>query len=381
MKHEGFTLIELLVVMVIIALLVGLLLPALARAKEEAAKTQCRSNLRQIGLAIVMYSNDNGGWSPVMASSRHRTGSTYYYVWNTGNYSATSDNFGAVWRYHLSTIQMTAPQPQPWLCTPAAPSQPIGLGLLWAGGYLTHKGAQILYCPSDHSGIKVKNEEWGTYKTRAYDANEPFWTSKGSVVRGDADGTGDAYRWGMSGSAAHVHDCWDGTQRIGDGAAGSHYGGVCNIFGNYSVRIAKEFSIMEGGESLPAANKLEEMGQRGLVADHVAPYTAGNWFSDSIHNTSPSYAGPEAYRNCKAYAAANHDSSYNVLFPDGSVKTYADGSDNVHKALVDGWNVARPSAGTSYWVTLPWAYAPWTGENWADQRVFLPFLDTTYQGD
>lgn len=66
MRRKGFTLIELLVVMVIIALLVGLLLPALARAKEEARKTQCRSNLRQIGLAIEMYANDNGGWSPAM---------------------------------------------------------------------------------------------------------------------------------------------------------------------------------------------------------------------------------------------------------------------------------------------------------------------------
>jgi len=56
MKTKGFTLIE---------LLVGLLLPALGRAREEARKTQCRSNLRQIGLAMNIYANDNKNWTPV----------------------------------------------------------------------------------------------------------------------------------------------------------------------------------------------------------------------------------------------------------------------------------------------------------------------------
>jgi len=74
MRKQGFTLIELLVVMVIIALLIGLLLPALSRAKEAARKTQCRSNLRQIGLAVEMYANDNGGWTPAVGGGLYWTG-------------------------------------------------------------------------------------------------------------------------------------------------------------------------------------------------------------------------------------------------------------------------------------------------------------------
>jgi len=362
MRHRGFTLIELLVVMVIIALLIGLLLPALSRAKEEARKTQCRSNMRQMGMAMMMYANDNGGWSTEMGGHIHlRANNTDGRPWDSP-FAVGGTRFGA--SYTVKSCQswnLTAGQPQPWLCRPAAPTRAVGIGLLYTGGYLTSKGAQILYCPSNQSGKWAKEQKHD--KKVRYDEDEPFFTSRGSILRANANGLGDF------GGAVNDYNCFDGSSTLG----AEH----CTVLTNYSVRnfVVYMTDLGAGGRIQATAARLEEIGKAGIISDSIE-LMSGQTKTSSWGSYSPPYE--DLTDEWRGKIVVNHDRTWNVLFADGAVKTYVDGADQLWQRMLDLYDLYNcryaGEALCNMTVSLNARYS-------VDKSLFEPYFDDAYQQD
>jgi prepilin-type N-terminal cleavage/methylation domain-containing protein len=117
--HQAFTLVELLVVIAIIAVIISILLPALAKARQAALNASCLSTIRQINLAMHMYTGDNQGHMPLCAFGP--TGSFQGVAWS--NNSGTTSCVTLT--YKINGVQNKYPN---------------GLGLLLKGKYITAEG-------------------------------------------------------------------------------------------------------------------------------------------------------------------------------------------------------------------------------------------------
>ncbi len=171
--ERAFTLVELLAVMAIISILAALLLPAISRARYEARVVQCKSNLRQIYLALTTYSTYFGGWMPVDGD----THDTDNLPWRVNGDVGTSELWDGITVYEdtLGTQKHLR-----------------GLGLLTMLENKFIGDPMVLFCP-DQGGLDVNDEisilrdERGnvrgycSYVYRQLDARRPADALKGRL--------------------------------------------------------------------------------------------------------------------------------------------------------------------------------------------------------
>ena len=136
-RKRAFTLVELLVVIGIIALLISILLPSLARAREQGNMVKCMSNLRQLGMAFIMYANENKDFLP--AASR---------------YPASAADGRCIKEYDWIWYQTAA----------VPPNRPVAdRNQSRVAPYLGGFNEQLLRCPSDNIEAHVDASPSGRY--------------------------------------------------------------------------------------------------------------------------------------------------------------------------------------------------------------------------
>ena len=210
--RRAFTLVELLVVIGIIALLISILLPALSRAREHANRVKCASNLRQIGLGVMMYANDNKGFAPARYRRVPNTPTGKLLLTQTYG-QHIGPNRLASGEFHHGVALLLPPNP-----LVSSSMQTLGGG---TSKYLTT--AEPFFCPSDtmraHYRAPNNSGAWSAYGWNGatvvtgpafeyqsywyYYNPDKYYTSSGALDRNDPP-TKQRWKFGAKGGASRV---------------------------------------------------------------------------------------------------------------------------------------------------------------------------------
>lgn len=275
-RRSGFTLIELLVVIAIIAILAAILFPVFAQARESARSASCLSNIKQLSLAVLMYTQDYDERFP-----------TPLYDMDVANpaYGKQAQPWGIWYRYHVGWNQLV----QPYV-----------------------KNVQVFLCPSspggpDHDANNTSNhDDWRTgeqhYFINKSISGDPFAGAWGSSFTSQKQASlnfaavtimlGEAPNGGQTGAHSHRYDGWGWTDGALNLINGGKSGDPWTDNGGTSPTAFQICSTKNGG--------IADRKDRSDSAD----YGSGNW-----NGTNPA-------------AARRHKNGANWAFADGHCKWY-----------------------------------------------------------
>lgn len=203
--QRGFTLIELLVVIAIIAILIALLLPAVQQAREAARRTQCKNNLKQLGLALHNFHDTYGRFPPGGAQDQEPFGTL-----------ATGSGWGSSWKVYILPYVDQAPIFSKWQFSGSssgythAGNMALTNGLIIAAYRCPSSSMPERYAASNNGGaIQMITSYTGTsggYSDTGATNKAPF-----NVAQSSGYGMGSANGLIFANSQTKFRDCVDGT--------------------------------------------------------------------------------------------------------------------------------------------------------------------------
>jgi prepilin-type N-terminal cleavage/methylation domain-containing protein len=302
---RAFTLVEMLVVIAIVAVLAALILPAISSAREKGRRTNCISNLRQMGQALAIYCNNFNNYYPSYSGYGEDT-ATFEEPPDSGTSMTFSLDHQSVSRHTVMAYSRTVAD-----ATNLGPNQlnfvPVGLGFLIFKGVIEESG--IFICPS-MQGTAQTYFDAGQYK---YDSG--IWKHLGAGLERESAEAGSSYRETILNGDGRAMQFADVTG-----------GKATAILSSYAYRNTAFYGT--AAETILAGTKPQVKAKHLMPAFRTRKILKGRAIvADSFDYADPATSGFDA--DDGGFVQYHHGAGYNVLYGEGNAKWYGDDKDTI----------------------------------------------------